>query len=41
MRIVSESGLLWKNVFSDVTYDTIDCRGYLPLVRNGYGDDEW
>jgi hypothetical protein len=42
MRIVSESGLVWKNVcflMSHMTLLTAEviCR----LIRNGYGDDEW
>jgi hypothetical protein len=43
MRIVSETGLVWKNVcfLMSLLLLLLTAEVICHLVRNGYGDDDW
>jgi hypothetical protein len=42
MRIVSESGLVWKNICFLMSHMTLlTSEAICHLVKNGYSDDEW
>ena len=42
MRIVSDSGLVWKNVCFLMSHMTLlTAEVICPLARKGHGGDEW